>query len=137
MGAVAAQPLIAVSDVEASSRWYCALLGCTSGHGGPEYERIMDGDEFVLQLHDWNVHEHRYLGDEASRPWGNGSVLWFRVRDFDAAVVRAGELGARILEGPHDNQRARQRELWLQDPDGYVVVLASRSEWDASSSDSP
>ncbi len=31
---VRAQPLIAVSDVEASSRWYCRLLGCTSGHGG-------------------------------------------------------------------------------------------------------
>jgi catechol 2,3-dioxygenase-like lactoylglutathione lyase family enzyme len=29
------QPLIAVRDVEASSRWYQSLLGCKSGHGGP------------------------------------------------------------------------------------------------------
>ena len=27
------QPLIAVKDVAASSRWYQKLLGCTSGHG--------------------------------------------------------------------------------------------------------
>ena len=135
MGAVTAQPLIAVSDVEASSRWYCALLGCTSGHRGREYERVMDGDEFVLQLHDWNVHEHRYLGDEASRPWGNSALLWFRVGDFDAAVSRANELGARILEGPRENPQALQRELWLEDPDGYVVVLASPSAWDESSSE--
>lgn len=32
------QPLIAVSDVEASSRWYCELLGAVSGHGGRDYE---------------------------------------------------------------------------------------------------
>jgi hypothetical protein len=42
------QPLIAVADVEASSRWYQRLLGCTSGHGGAEYERVMAGDEFVV-----------------------------------------------------------------------------------------
>ncbi len=33
------QPLIAVKDVEASSRWYQRLLGCRSAHGGREYER--------------------------------------------------------------------------------------------------
>ena len=39
-----AQPLIAVRDVEASSLWYQTLLNCQSGHGGPEYERIvLDG----------------------------------------------------------------------------------------------
>ena len=125
---VDAQPLIAVSDVEASSAWYCRLLGCTSGHGGPEYERLMAGDDFVLQLHDWNAHEHPHLGDETSRPWGNGALLWFRVGDFDAACEQARELGAEILEGPHENPRAGHRELWLRDPDGYVVVLASRPE---------
>jgi hypothetical protein len=36
-----AQPLIAVSDVERSSRWYQQLLGCQSGHGGNEYEQIV------------------------------------------------------------------------------------------------
>ena len=34
------QPLIAVTDVEASSRWYQRLLGCDGDHGGPEYERL-------------------------------------------------------------------------------------------------
>ena len=30
-----------------------------------------------------------------------------------------------VLEGPHLNPNANHRELWLRDPDGYVVVLAS------------
>jgi hypothetical protein len=57
-----AQPLIYVKDVPESSRWYCTLLGAASGHGGEEYERIVDPkrhDEnasystkhLVLQLH--------------------------------------------------------------------------------------
>jgi hypothetical protein len=35
-------------------------------------------------------------------------------------------LAAHILEGPKVNPNARQREIWLRDPDGYVVVLAGR-----------
>ena len=50
------QPLISVSDVEASSRWYQRLLGCESAHGGPEYERLVApggelGAEVVLAPH--------------------------------------------------------------------------------------
>jgi catechol 2,3-dioxygenase-like lactoylglutathione lyase family enzyme len=130
MTAVKAQPLIAVSDVEASSRWYCRLLDCTSGHGGSEYERITDGDQFVLQLHDWHTDDHPHLGDESDRPWGNGVLVWFRVEDFDGAVARARELGAQILEGPQHNERAHHDELWVRDPDGYVVVLSGISGWD-------
>ena len=117
------QPLICVRDVEKSSRWYCTLLDCTSGHGGPEYERVMRGDGFVLQLHAWDVHEHAHLGDP-EKPVGNGVVLWFQVDDIDAAVKRARKLKATVLEEPHLNTNANHQEVWLRDPDGYVLVLA-------------
>jgi hypothetical protein len=32
--------------------------------------------------------------------------------------------GASVLEGPQVNPNARHREVWLRDPDGYVVVVA-------------
>ena len=120
-----AQPLIAVHDVEASSRWYCGLLDCESAHGGREYERLVWGGELVLQLHHWDAHEHPHLGDPASRPYGNGVLLWFQSGDFDAAVERAVAMGIEFLEKPHVNPSAGHRECWLRDPDGYVVVLAS------------
>ena len=41
------QPLIAVSDVEASSSFYQAILACTSAHGGAEYERLERDGELV------------------------------------------------------------------------------------------
>ena len=122
-----AQPLICVRDVEASSRWYCELLGATSGHGGKAYERVMIGDDFVMQLHAWDVHGHEHLGDPTA-PVGNGVVVWFRIDDFAAAVARARALGAVVLEEPHDNPGAGHLEIWVRDPDGYVVVLASTPE---------
>jgi catechol 2,3-dioxygenase-like lactoylglutathione lyase family enzyme len=119
-----AQPLIAVHDVEASSRWYQALLGCVSAHGGPEYERLTHHGRLVLQLHAWDAHGHRHLGDAEARPYGNGVLLWFATPDFDAAMTRAAALGATVLKGPQINRRANHRECWFRDPDGYVVVLA-------------
>lgn len=120
------QPLIAVGDVETSSRWYRELLGCRSAHGGREYERLVDADGgLVMQLHAWDAHDHPHMGNPAISSRGNGVLLWFQVDDFDAAVARAQALGAEICEGPHPNPSANHREVWLRDPDGYVVVLAS------------
>ena len=122
------QPLIAVRDVEASSRWYQRLLGCGSGHGGREYEQLLFEGELVLQLHAWDVEddEHPHLGDAHVEPRGNGVLLWFQIDDFDGAVTRARELRAEILEDAHVNPLANHRECWLRDPDGYVIVLATR-----------
>jgi catechol 2,3-dioxygenase-like lactoylglutathione lyase family enzyme len=125
------QPLIAVSDVEASSRWYQRLLGCRSAHGGPHYERLVAADgALILQLHDWDVeHHHGPIGDKGT-PHGNGVLLWFETDDFDGAVARARALKAEILKAPHRNPPEgdggpNHWECWLRDLDGYTVVLAS------------
>jgi predicted enzyme related to lactoylglutathione lyase len=54
-------------------------------------------------------------------------LLWFQTKEFDAVIQRAMTLGAQILEPPKVNSGANHREVWLRDPDGYVVVLASAS----------
>ncbi|MCY1063019.1 VOC family protein [Nannocystis sp. SCPEA4] len=125
------QPLIAVADVEASSRWYQRLLGCQSAHGGPEYERLEHRGVLVMQLHRWEVeHDHGPIGDPDARPYGNGVLLWFETDEFDAVVARAAELGAEVVLPPHRNPREgdggpNHREIWLRDRDGYTVVVAS------------
>ncbi len=125
------QPLICVTDVPRSSRFYQDLLGCESGHGGEEYERLMRDGTLVLQLHAFEVeHHHGRIGDPASLPYGNGVALWFETDDFDAAVGRAEALGAEVVRPPHRNPPEgpggpAHRELELRDPDGYLVVVAS------------
>ena len=118
-------PLICVRDVTASSLWYQALLGLSSGHGGPEYERLNHGERLVLQLHQWAVeHHHGPLGDPSLKPYGNGVVLWFEVEDFDAAVARADAMQVDLLR-PSQLSENGNWEYWLRDPEGYTVVLTS------------
>jgi catechol 2,3-dioxygenase-like lactoylglutathione lyase family enzyme len=126
------QPLVAVRDVEASSRWYQTLLGCESAHGGPEYERLVADGTLVLQLHNWGgrarPRRHRRSPRPAVRQW---RAVVFEVDDFDAAVQRAGDLGAEVVLTPHRNPPEGEpggpahREIWVKDLDGYTVVLAS------------
>ncbi len=133
------QPLIVCRDVEAASRFYQRLLGCKSAHGGRDYERLVDpahhhteygSDGLLLQLHAWDVdHHHGPMGDP-SVPLGNGVLLWFEIDDFDAAVARVSELGAKVVMAPHRNPPdgdggPNHREIWVHDLDGYTVVLCS------------
>ena len=119
------QPMIVVHDVEATSAWYQRVLGLRSGHGGPEYEMLMSSDRLVLQLHRWEAHEHPHLGEPDLRPYGNGALLWFETDEFDAALQRIRQAEATVLEGPLVNPNAQHREIWLRDPNGYKVVVAS------------
>jgi predicted enzyme related to lactoylglutathione lyase len=126
------QTMIAVRDVEASSRWYQSVLGLRSDHGGPEYERLLADGVLVLQLHHHGVDHHHGALADPDQPVGNGVLLWFgEVSDFDGAVARAAALGAPIVRPPHRNPPSGQgngpghREIWIKDPDGYTVVIAN------------
>jgi predicted enzyme related to lactoylglutathione lyase len=125
------QPLICVRDVGASSRWYQQLLNCNSTHGGPNYERLEVSGKLVLQLHSWEVeHHHGRIGDPNDMPPGNGVLLWFEIDDFDAAIARADKMAVEVIlprhmNPPDGNGGPNHWEIWLRDPNGYKVVLAS------------
>ena len=125
------QPLIAVTDVEKSSRWYQRLLGCKSGHGGREYEQLLFDGHIAMQLHSFEVeHHHGRIGNPADTPYGNGVLLWFEVDDFDDVLRRSQEMGVEVVlpkhrNPPDGNGGPNHWELWIKDPDGYTVVVAS------------
>src|ERR1700722_3635775 len=125
---VEAQPLIAVRNVRASSRWYAELLAADSlpEHSHRDsYNRISSSGRLVLQLHAWDMEDHPNLVNANAAPPGHGMLLWFQVADFDAAVARARQLGAEIAREPHVNPAPQSRKIWLRDPAGFVVVIAS------------
>ena len=121
---IRSQPMIVLLDVEAGSKWFHDVLGLRSGHGGQEYEMLMDGDEMIAQLHQWDVHEHPHLGDLKQPSRGNGILLWFATDDFDGIVKRVEAARATILDGPLFNKNGHQQEIWLRGPEGYTVVVA-------------
>jgi len=126
---VEAQPLIAVRDVRSSSRWYVTLLAADPlpDHQHRDlYDRVFSSGHMILQLHAWDEEQHPNLINANAAPPGHGVLLWFQVTDFDAAVDRARNLQAEVIEDAHFNPAPRHREIWLRDPDGYVVVIASQ-----------
>jgi catechol 2,3-dioxygenase-like lactoylglutathione lyase family enzyme len=125
---VRAQPLIAVRNVRASSSWYRQLLGFDTLPEHPHrevYDRMQRGGELILQLHAWDKEDHPNLVNADAAPTGHGVLLWFEVANFDEVVERARAARVQIILEPHINPNPKHREMWLRDPDGYVVVIAS------------
>ncbi len=117
-------PMISCTSVTASSAWYQRTLGLASAHGGDEYEMLLHDDALVLQLHELDADEHPHLV-RPDEPFGNGVAVWFETADYVAAVERARAAGGDVIEDDHVNELAHHREIWLRDPDGYVVVVSS------------
>lgn len=116
--------MVVVSDVEAASQWFEEVLGLASGHGGVEYEMLMDGSELVAQLHQRAADAHPHLGDPDDPSRGNGVLLWFATDDFDGVLECVERSRTVVLDGPLVNPNSGQREVWLRWPEGYVVVVA-------------
>lgn len=118
------KPMIVVADVEAASRWFQQVLGLRSGHGGSEYEMLLDGSDVVVQLHQWEADEHPHLGDPSDASRGNGILLWFATDDLATVLRRVEESGCVVLDGPLVNPNAGEREVWVRGPENYRVVVS-------------
>jgi catechol 2,3-dioxygenase-like lactoylglutathione lyase family enzyme len=118
--------MLFVRDVEASSRWYQELLGAKSGHGGAEYEMIVDHDDTLLfQLHQLEGEEHSAdsLADEDKR--GAGVHMYVLVDDLSGVHRQAASMGADLRSEPQYIELARHTEFIVRDPDGYSLAIYS------------
>ena len=120
-------PIIGVSDVRSSFKWYQSLFGQPeTAPSHAHFAQLLDSDETVLLcLHEWGAHEHPSLTSPERATPGHGLLLFFRVDDFDLALERARGLGVRLDEEPHLNPNTRTREFSLRDPDGYCVTISA------------
>jgi catechol 2,3-dioxygenase-like lactoylglutathione lyase family enzyme len=127
-------PMLTCTSVPASSHWYQKVLGLVSVHGGDEYDQLAtvgpDGPTTVLQLHRRGTREHPFLSDSAKPLGGNGIAVWFETTGYRGVLqtmrdATAGGVDVTVLEDDHVNPTANHRELWLRDPDGYLVVVSS------------
>jgi catechol 2,3-dioxygenase-like lactoylglutathione lyase family enzyme len=119
--------IVGAADVGRSVTWYQSLLGlAASAPAHDDFGQIVDADGTVLLcLHAWGVEDHPPLTSPDAATPGNGLLLFFRVDDFDAALVRARALARRLEEEPHVNPNTGTPEFSLRDPDGYYVTLSA------------
>ena len=120
---MAFDPMIFVDDVEASSRWYQALLGFSSGHGGPHYEMLMQGKDLVLQLHPAEADEHGDLRLPPGAPRGAGLLLYFRTDDIRVLHARALALDVECEGPPIFIEQARHTEFIVRVPGGCAIAF--------------
>jgi uncharacterized glyoxalase superfamily protein PhnB len=122
-------PMLIVSDLEASSKFYQDALGfkhifTMPGPGGKPalvHLRWLKYADLLLSV--------SRDGKELPEPKGVGVTLSFQMLDrfdgsVDALAEQAREKGANILSGPID-QPWNVRELTILDPDGYKLVFTA------------
>lgn len=116
-------PIIAVRDVEASSRWYQSVFNFKSMHGGSEFDILVsESGEIMLCLHQWGAHEHPTMADPGIVP-GNGLILYFRTEDLTGIHRNVRAIGVAVEEDIHLNPNSTKKEFSFRDPDGYYLTV--------------
>lgn len=119
--------IIGVADVARSFGWYQTLFGqAKTAPAHDFFGQILDTDGTVLIcFHQWGAHDHPSLASPEHAQPGNGLLLFFRVDDFDQALVRARTLVTQLEEEPGLNPSTGTQEFALRDPDGYYVMVSA------------
>jgi len=118
------ETIIAVKDVDKSSKWYQNLLNLKSNHGGDSFEMLADKKgAVILSLHRWGEHDHPTMINPKITV-GNGLILYFRVSDLNKIWSNAIQLKLDIEQKPHMNENSGQRQFILRDLDGYYLIIS-------------
>ena len=116
-------PIIAVKDVNASSKWYQSVLGCERTHGGDSFAVLVDEKEEVLIcLHKWGDHEHPTMKNPDITA-GNGLIIYFKTQNLDEIRRNVEKLNYPLEKDVHLNPNSNKLEFSLRDPDNYYLTI--------------
>jgi catechol 2,3-dioxygenase-like lactoylglutathione lyase family enzyme len=115
--------IIAVKDLEASSKWYQKIFGFRKNHDSNHFAVLVsDDNEITLCLHPWGTHQHPTMTNPNITP-GNGLILYFRTMNMNIIYENALKAGCAIEEDIHLNPNSRKKEFSFRDPDGYFLTV--------------
>jgi catechol 2,3-dioxygenase-like lactoylglutathione lyase family enzyme len=127
-GFAALVPELGVTDLDASLRFWCGLLGFTVAYDRPaaRFAYLTRGSAQIMlcQLNgSWETAELRY-------PFGRGINFQTKVKSLDPVLAALDVAGWPLFEAPSEawyrvgDAERGQRECLVQDPDGYLIRLA-------------
>ena len=117
-------PIIAVKDVEASTKWYQQVFGFGRVHGGEGRFAVLvsENDEILLCLLKWEEDHHATMTNPGITP-GNGLILYFRTENMNEIRQNVEKNGGIVEEDVHLNPNSHKKEFSLRDPDGYYLTI--------------
>jgi len=116
-------PIIAVKDVNESSKWYQSAFNCNRTHGGNDFAVLVDeNNEVLICLHKWGEHEHPTMKNPNIKP-GNGLILYYKTDNLDIIRENIMKMNFPVEEEIHINPNSTKREFSLLDPDGYYLTI--------------
>jgi predicted enzyme related to lactoylglutathione lyase len=112
-----------VRDVERSASFYRDVFGAEVRYSDVDFAAMrVAGVDFMLHAdHTYEVHpwHSRLVSGEAR---GLGAEIRLLGLDPDVVAARVEAAGGKVLGGPADKGHG-WREVWVQDPDGYVWAV--------------
>jgi len=113
-----------VRDVERSLPFYTGLLGFDAVYADPDFAAL-EGHGIKVQLHADHTWERMPWHDRLAAGEGRGLGAEVRVLgpDPDATERRARSEGFTVVLGATDFPGHAWREVYLEDPDGYLWVV--------------
>jgi catechol 2,3-dioxygenase-like lactoylglutathione lyase family enzyme len=114
-----------VTDVERSVTFYREVFAAEERYSDPDFAALRLGTlDFMLHA-DHTYDEHPWYGLLLSkRERGLGAELRLFGVNPDEIETRARNVGAEVLQGATDKSHG-WREVWVQDPDGYLWAVGS------------
>lgn len=129
MGWARLVPEILVADLQASSCFWRDMLGFEIAYQRPEqgflYLERPEGAQIMLcrRSGSWEM-------DVLERPYGRGVMFQVFVDSLSETMSRLSEAGWPLHSGPREvwrrygDREGGKREIFVQDPDGYLVMIA-------------
>ncbi len=123
-------PIIAVKNVRESAKWYEAIFGCKSAHGGNEFDILVaENSEVLLCLHKWDEHDHPTM-KSANNSTGNGLILYFRIENIEQVRENLKKVDYPVEAEIQLSPNSRRKEFSMRDPDGYYITVAEFHEYE-------
>jgi catechol 2,3-dioxygenase-like lactoylglutathione lyase family enzyme len=123
-------PEFLVSDLGASLKFWCDLLGFKIKYDRPE-ERFAyldcDGAELMLEQH--SKAERQWIAAEMHKPFGRGINFQIEVASVDVILNRLAKASWPLFMDVEEkwyrieDKLVGQKQFLVQDPDGYLLRL--------------
>ena len=122
-------PELLVSDIGASMEFWCDRLGFAIAYQRPEeafaYLERPEGAQIML-----SQRSGKWETAPLDRPYGRGAMFQVYVTSIEPVARSLQAAGWPLYAGPREvsravgDRQAGQREIFVLDPDGYLVMVA-------------